>query len=130
MTAEQDSDYIRAAAVLDDLPKVQWLLDDRGYDADWFRDALEAKGFQPFRLTYGLPRSVSRPPLFRSFVQATAATVLPSVLYPLRPAPKVTLGTKAESASVRNAIISTPQKVRCSPCAKPARLAAAPVIDP
>ncbi len=27
--------------------KAQWLLGDRGYDADWFRDALEAKGIQP-----------------------------------------------------------------------------------
>lgn len=33
-----------AAALLDDLPKAQWLLGDRGYDADWFRDALQAKG--------------------------------------------------------------------------------------
>ena len=36
-----------AAALLDELPKAQWLLGDRGYDADWFRDALEAKGIQP-----------------------------------------------------------------------------------
>jgi transposase len=28
------SDYIGAAALLDDLPKAQWLLADRGYDAD------------------------------------------------------------------------------------------------
>jgi len=35
------------SALLDDLPKAQWLLGDRGYDADWFRDALEAKGIQP-----------------------------------------------------------------------------------
>ncbi len=31
------SDYTDAAALLDDLPKAQWLLGDRGYDADWFR---------------------------------------------------------------------------------------------
>ena len=36
-----------AAALLDDLPQAQWLLGDRGYDADWFRDALQAKGIQP-----------------------------------------------------------------------------------
>jgi transposase len=47
MTAGQVSDYTGAAALLDDLPKAQWLLGDRGYDADWFRDALEAKGIQP-----------------------------------------------------------------------------------
>src|SRR3546814_12967703 len=39
MTAGQVSDYTGAAALLDDLPKAQWLLGDRGYDADWFRDA-------------------------------------------------------------------------------------------
>ena len=37
MTAGQVSDYTGAAA----------LLRDRGYDADWFRDALQAKGIQP-----------------------------------------------------------------------------------
>jgi transposase len=47
MIAGQVSDYTGAAARLDDLPKAQWLLGDRGYDADWFRDALEAKGIQP-----------------------------------------------------------------------------------
>jgi transposase len=47
MTAGQVSDYIGAAALLDDLPKAQCLLGDRGYDADWFRDALQAKGIQP-----------------------------------------------------------------------------------
>ena len=40
-------DYTGAAALLDDLPKAQWLLSDHGYDADWFRDALQAKGIQP-----------------------------------------------------------------------------------
>ncbi len=47
MTAGQVSDYTGAAALLDDMPKAQWLLGDRGYDADWFRDALQAKGIQP-----------------------------------------------------------------------------------
>jgi transposase len=37
MTAGQVSDYTGAAALLDELPKAQWLLGDRGYDADWFR---------------------------------------------------------------------------------------------
>lgn len=32
------NDYTGAAALLDDLPEAQGLLDDRGYDADWFRD--------------------------------------------------------------------------------------------
>lgn len=47
MTAGQVSDYIGAAAMLDSLPRAQWLLGDRGYDADWFRDALQAKGITP-----------------------------------------------------------------------------------
>jgi transposase len=47
MTAGQISDYIGAAALLDELPKAQWLLADRRYDADWFRDALEEKGIKP-----------------------------------------------------------------------------------
>ncbi len=36
-----------AAALLDDLPKAQWMLADLGYDAEWFRDALEQKGIKP-----------------------------------------------------------------------------------
>jgi transposase len=47
MTAGQVGDYIGAAALLDELPKAQWLLADRGYDADWFRDALQEKGITP-----------------------------------------------------------------------------------
>jgi hypothetical protein len=33
--------------LLDGLPKAKWLLGDRGYDADWFRDALQEKGIAP-----------------------------------------------------------------------------------
>ncbi|MFT9297311.1 IS5 family transposase [Gluconobacter sp. P5B12] len=47
MTAGQVSDYTGAAALLDSLPAAQWMLADRGYDADWFRDALEEKGIRP-----------------------------------------------------------------------------------
>lgn len=47
MTAGQVSDYTGAAALLGDMPKAQWLLADRGYDADWFRDALREKGIKP-----------------------------------------------------------------------------------
>ena len=47
MTAGQVSDYTGAAALLDGLPKADWLQGDRGYDADWFRDALEEKGITP-----------------------------------------------------------------------------------
>ena len=34
MTAGQVSDYTGAAALLGGLPKAEWLLADRGYDAD------------------------------------------------------------------------------------------------
>ncbi|KXV35768.1 transposase, partial [Gluconobacter japonicus] len=47
MTAGQISDYTGASALLDSLPMAQWLLADRGYDADWFREALEEKGIRP-----------------------------------------------------------------------------------
>lgn len=47
MTAGQVSDYTGAAALLGSLPKADWLLADRGYDADWFRDALKHKGIKP-----------------------------------------------------------------------------------
>ncbi|NIJ09433.1 transposase [Sphingomonas vulcanisoli] len=43
MTAGQVSDYIGSAALLENLPKAQWMLADRRYDADWFRDALQEK---------------------------------------------------------------------------------------
>ena len=41
------SDYTGAAALLNSLPSADWLLADRGYDADWFRDALKDKGIKP-----------------------------------------------------------------------------------
>lgn len=44
MTAGQISDYSGAAALLDSLPKAQWMLGERSYVADWFRDALQEKG--------------------------------------------------------------------------------------
>ena len=36
VTAGQVSDDIGARALHGDLPDVDWLLGDRGYDADWF----------------------------------------------------------------------------------------------
>ena len=41
------SDYTGAAALMNDLPEAEWLLADRGYDADWFREALIDKGTKP-----------------------------------------------------------------------------------
>lgn len=47
ITAGQINDYTDAAALLDDMPKAQWMLADRRYDADWFRDALEQRAIKP-----------------------------------------------------------------------------------
>ncbi|MFT8808655.1 IS5 family transposase [Gluconobacter sp.] len=47
VTAGQVSDYTGASALLDSLPVAQWMLADRGYDADWFRDAREERGIRP-----------------------------------------------------------------------------------
>jgi len=46
MSAGQVSDYTGALAMLDGLPAADWLIADRGYDADWFRDALKDKGIR------------------------------------------------------------------------------------
>jgi transposase len=46
MSAGQVSDYTGAAALLGSLPNAGWLLADRGYDADWFREALKDKGIK------------------------------------------------------------------------------------
>ncbi|UOA30588.1 hypothetical protein DSM110093_00338 [Sulfitobacter sp. DSM 110093] len=35
-------------ALLSSLPNVDWLLGDRGYNADWLREALEDKGIRPW----------------------------------------------------------------------------------
>jgi len=43
----QMSDYKGAKALLDQIPCAKYLLADRGYDANWFRDALRNKGIEP-----------------------------------------------------------------------------------
>lgn len=43
----QMSDYKGARLIVDALPPAKHLLGDRGYDADWFRDALKDKGIEP-----------------------------------------------------------------------------------
>ena len=47
LTEGQTSDYKGAARLLDVLPKAKEMIADRGYDADWFRSALKAKGITP-----------------------------------------------------------------------------------
>ena len=46
VTAGQVSDDIGAGALVGSLAKVEWLLGDRGYDADWFREAWKDKGIR------------------------------------------------------------------------------------
>jgi transposase len=43
----QMSDYKGAALMIDALPSARTLLGDKGYDADWFRDALIKRGITP-----------------------------------------------------------------------------------
>lgn len=47
ITAGQVSDYTGTAALMNGLPKAEWLLTDRGYDANWFRETLVDKGTKP-----------------------------------------------------------------------------------
>ena len=43
----QMSDYKGAALMIEALPPAKAMLGDRGYDADWFRNALNARGITP-----------------------------------------------------------------------------------
>ena len=47
LSAGQTSDYIGARALLPTIPQAGALLADRGYDADWFRNALIKLGISP-----------------------------------------------------------------------------------
>lgn len=49
MTAGQVSDFTGAAALLGGLPKSEWLLADRGYDADWFSQFSQVSIDPPLR---------------------------------------------------------------------------------
>ena len=41
------SDYKGARHIAQALPRARYMLADRGYDADWFREALRDKGIEP-----------------------------------------------------------------------------------
>jgi transposase len=43
----QMSDFKGAALMFDAIPDAKALLGDKGYDADWFRQALKARGIEP-----------------------------------------------------------------------------------
>jgi transposase len=47
LSAGHTSDYIGARALLSSIPPTAALLGNRGYDADWFRDALVEIGISP-----------------------------------------------------------------------------------
>src|SRR5690606_14987698 len=47
MTARPDRDYTGAEAQLGGVLEETWLLADRGYDADWFREGLQSKEITP-----------------------------------------------------------------------------------
>ena len=47
LAAGNVSDYIGARALLASLPAAKWMLADRGYDADWFREGLKERNIEP-----------------------------------------------------------------------------------
>lgn len=47
LTAGQRSDYVGVRALLHSLPPAKHILANRGYDADWYREALADKGIAP-----------------------------------------------------------------------------------
>ena len=47
LTEGQVSDYRGAATVLTDLPEADVLIADKGYDSDWFREALTGLEITP-----------------------------------------------------------------------------------
>jgi transposase len=47
LTEGQMSDFNGAALMFDAIPDAKTLLGDKGYDADWFRDALKMRGIKP-----------------------------------------------------------------------------------
>ncbi len=47
LSAGNVSDYIGARALLASLPAAKWMLADRGYDADWFREGLKERDIEP-----------------------------------------------------------------------------------
>lgn len=99
VTAGQVSDYIGAKALLSGLPNIDWLLGDRGDDADWFRVALEDKGKHPASLAESNARQLSDTSGARgSSCQPSHSRQSQSIAY--EPAPKMV------AIQTRNALLS------------------------
>jgi transposase len=59
LTDGQVSDYRGAATVLSKLPAAEALLADKGYDSDWFREALVGLDIAPSR-AYPTPHALCK----------------------------------------------------------------------
>ena len=57
----QMSDYKGAALMFDALPRAKVLLGDKGYDADWFRQALIERGITPCIPSKSQPKDTHPP---------------------------------------------------------------------
>ncbi len=57
-TAGQVSDYTGAYALLSNLPAADWMIADRGFDANWFREALKDRGCGPASQAGSLAKSL------------------------------------------------------------------------
>ncbi len=60
MTAGQGSDYTGAAALLDSFPMAQWMLADRGYDAELVPGCLGGKRHHALHPRTEIPRKTSQ----------------------------------------------------------------------
>jgi len=47
LTVGNVSDYVGARALMASLPKADWLLADRGYETNWFRNGLKEMRIEP-----------------------------------------------------------------------------------
>ena len=74
----QMSDYKGAALMLDALPRAKAMLGDKGYDADWFRNALIKRGIVPC-IPHPLHPLKSQSPTIRRFIASAIKSKICSV---------------------------------------------------
>jgi IS5 family transposase len=48
LTAGNVNDIVGVKELMKDLPDADYLLADKGYDADWFREELRQRGVKPY----------------------------------------------------------------------------------